>query len=154
MDVTYDVKCTPDGKLQALKSDICLECGYSDDLSGFCLMSVNRSLTQTYQVENCLTVTSGAQTNTPTKTAVRGPGEIQAGCIIETIIDHVASSTGVSAHEVRCLNMIRGDRETLGLEAPCGDKMHEYTTWQIWEKLEKEAQFQERRAEVLRLNAR
>jgi len=153
MDVNYDAKCSLDGKLQSLKTDLCLECGFSDDLSGFVLMSVNRSLTQTYKVDNCLSVTTGAHTNTPSKTAVRGPGEIQAGCIIETIIDHISAATGLSQHEVRKVNMIKATREETGLQAPCGDNMYEYTTWELWQQLEKQANFTERHAEVLRLNS-
>ena len=92
-------------------------------------------------------------TNTPSKTAVRGPGELQAACVIETVIDQVAFATGRSPHEIRCLNMLPSTAEGSEHKAPCGDVMFEYTTPHMWGQLEKDARFVERLAEVERFNA-
>lgn len=43
-------------------------------------------------------VSSLCRTNLPSRTAVRGPGEIEASYVMETIIEHVALKTGVPAH--------------------------------------------------------
>ena len=117
------------------------------------MMSVNRSLTQTYRFPNHCTTAHACYTNTPSKTAVRGPGELQAACIIESVIDRVAMATGRSSHEIRVSNMIGPSKEGSEHSAPCGDVMWEYTAFDMWKQLEKQASFEERLEAVNRINS-
>jgi len=98
------------------------------------------------------TVAHAVYTNTPSKTAVRGPGELQAACIIETVIDQVAFATGRGPHQIRCLNMLPSTTEGSEHRAPCGDIMYEFSTHRMWGQLEKDARFVERLGEVRRFN--
>jgi len=49
MKSEWDVVCDREGRMEGLKHVVHMEAGHSPDLTGFVMMSLNRSLTQTYR---------------------------------------------------------------------------------------------------------
>lgn len=52
-------------------------------------------------------------TNSASRTAVRGPGEIQASVCMETVLEHVAAALGVSGMAIRAVNLYPEDSPEL-----------------------------------------
>ena len=89
-DADYDVGFDADGRIHALSVNIKMNAGAYGDVSGFCVMSVAKAVDQVYHIPSLEVVAEGTVTALAPRTAVRGPGEIQASYIMETIIAHVA----------------------------------------------------------------
>jgi xanthine dehydrogenase molybdopterin-binding subunit B len=52
-------------------------------------------------------------TNSPSRTAVRAPGEIQASVGMETVLEHVAAALGVTGMAIRAANLYPEDSPEL-----------------------------------------
>jgi len=90
-----------------------------------------------------------AFTNSPSRTAVRGPGEIQGSFMIESIIEHVAAVTSVPAQVIRERNFYSDaeDKKDL-LVTPNKVPITNYTVPMMWRKLKASAKIDERFASV------
>ena len=103
---------------------------------------------------------------------MRGPGEIQASFIMESILEHVAAELGKSAHEVREVNIFKdlADRERCAAD-PTSPEIEKYSSqvalgtdvkggtyrnWPmlgIWEQLKASADYLGRERAVAEFNA-
>jgi indole-3-acetaldehyde oxidase len=121
-DVEYEVGFSADGIVEALHIETWMNSGCSPDISDFCVMSFAKAVDQAYSVNHLDIKVHSCKTDLPTRTAMRGPGEIQASFAIESVIEHVAThllhhklgpaSSGTSdintvAHAVRELNFMK-----------------------------------------------
>lgn len=152
--VEYDVGFESDGRITALHLNTALDGGIWADLSFFCNMAYGRGVDQGYFVPHMSSTATAYRTNTPTRTATRGPGEIQASYAIETVMEVVAHATGVPAQTVRELNMYtapaEGEEETRDLG---GSKLSHFTLPRVWSELKQTSQFEARVAAVEAFNA-
>ena len=152
-DATYEVAFERDGRVVALKVDGYLNCGFTPDLSGFVNNAFVSALSQAYRLPHLRVSSEALLTNLPTRTAVRGPGEIAASYVIETVLEHVAHATGLDAELVRRVNFF--DAATDGeqaLKAPNGTSLAPYTVPRLWEQLKAEAEYEAKLAAVRDFN--
>lgn len=94
---------------------------------------------------NCQLVT----TNTPSNTAVRGPGIAQAIIIGETMMEHLAAELGVDAEEFRKTNMMTEGETTMG-GLPLAPTA--YTLPRIWSELTASSEIEARKATIAGFN--
>ncbi|CAN1251655.1 Indole-3-acetaldehyde oxidase [Linum perenne] len=107
MKITYSVGYKSTGKITALKLDVLVNAGIYTDV---------------------------CKTNTVSRSAMRGPGEVQGSYIAEAIIEHVASTLSVDVDCVRKINLHTHD--SLKLFHPDGSgEAQEYTLTSLWDKL-------------------
>jgi xanthine dehydrogenase molybdopterin-binding subunit B len=92
------------GKIDGLKLQMYKNSGCSTDFSFFSLQAALAAINQVYYIPNCDVKGQLARTNCPARTVVRGPGEIEASYIMETIIEHVAQLAGKTPHAIREAN--------------------------------------------------
>ena len=69
------------GHVHALKVSVLLDAGWSKDITGFCVMALARAIEQTYYFPELDIDIIPLYTNTPSRTAMRGPSEIEASFI-------------------------------------------------------------------------
>ena len=101
------------GKITALNFEYHCDAGHSPDLTFFCAFALARASDECYYVPHMRTKVHCYMTNTATRTAVRGPGEIQATVGIETVLEHVAAALGLSGMVVRERNLYPADQPDL-----------------------------------------
>jgi len=152
MTVAYKVGFTEDAKLIALDVDIKQDGGFASDLSGFCNMACPRAVDQTYYIPHYRTRSRTFRTNKLSKTAVRGPGEIQGSYIMEEIIDHIAHELKITSTQVRDVNHYPEDEPEKCVD-PGGKPLTHYTIPRIWKELKAKADFDERQSKVHEFNA-
>ena len=136
--------------------------GFATDASAFCVMSLARAADQVYYVPDWEIKCTGMRTHLSPKTAMRGPGEIQASFIMESIMNAVAQdlwergqfkeSLSGLGHRLRIQNTYpAGDEEKL--VTPNGDKIQWFTMPELWRRCKENAHFDERAAAVEAFNA-
>lgn len=76
------------------------------------------------------------KTDLPTTTSMRAPGVVQSVFIIETIVDHVANSLGLSPDVVRQRNFYKAGQTT-----PYGQTIKYITLPTVWSKLMTETNY-------------
>lgn len=88
------------------------------------------------------------KTNTPNRSAVRAPGEIQASYTMETIIERIACETGLPPHVVRERNFYtEGNMNGLN-----GMPITNWTMPKLWDQLKSKGDFDTRMKSVLAYN--
>ncbi|PHU03514.1 Indole-3-acetaldehyde oxidase [Capsicum chinense] len=103
MKVTYSVGFKSSGKITALHLDILINSGITEDISPILPANVIKALKKydwgalSFDVKLC-------KTNLTSKSAMRGPGEVQGSYIAEAIIEHVAGLLSMEADSVRSKN--------------------------------------------------
>ena len=141
------------GNLCALKVQLYMDCGFSLDLSNFCVMVLARAVEQCYYVEELEIDVRPCKTRTPTRTAMRGPSEIEASYIIETILAHVASlcPAKITPDRVREINLFPNDKlvnlDGKVVPASC------WTVPRMWAELMETADVEMRRQRIAQFNA-
>ena len=60
-----------------------------------------------YNIPSLAITPYGVRTHTAKPTAMRAPGNVNQHAVMETIMEHVAAQTGLSAHQVRLVNLIK-----------------------------------------------
>eukprot|EP00939_MAST-03C_sp_MAST-3C-sp1_P001680 g1680.t1 len=172
MAVKYEAAYRPsDGLITALAADNLVTGGHCVSLSWFANVSFSQALSEAYGFEHCRTSSKMVFTNKAPRSAVRGPGEIQASTAVETVIEHVAHAAGISAHEVRKRNILRhpgaesatiekiaessppSDPEKCGKIPGSGKPATNFTIPKMWVALEKSADYAARAAGIDRFNA-
>lgn len=104
MKIIYSVGFKSDGKITALQLDILIDAGMSADISPIMPRNILGSLKKydwgalSFDVKVC-------KTNNPSRTAMRGPGEVQGSFIAEAVIEHVASTLSMQVDHVRNINL-------------------------------------------------
>ncbi|OEL34402.1 Indole-3-acetaldehyde oxidase [Dichanthelium oligosanthes] len=104
MKICYSVGFKSDGKITALHIDLFIDAGMTKDVSPIIPHNFIEALKKynwgafSYEVKVC-------KTNTATKSAMRGPGEVQGSYVAEAIVEHVASALSTDANLVRHRNL-------------------------------------------------
>ncbi|KAM0951938.1 putative oxidoreductase [Dioscorea sansibarensis] len=132
MKVTYSVGFKSSGKITALHVDLVINAGISVDVSPILPHNIIGSLKK-YNWGALSFTAKVCKTNISTKSAMRGPGEVQGSFIAEAIIEHVASSLSVHANLVRKVNLHNLESLRMFHEG-CGGEASEYTLPYIFDK--------------------
>ena len=104
MKICYSVGFKSDGKITALHIDLFINAGMTKDVSPTIPHNFIEALKKynwgafSYEAKVC-------KTNTTTKSAMRGPGEVQGSYVAEAIVEHVASALSTDANLVRHRNL-------------------------------------------------
>ncbi|XP_066328062.1 indole-3-acetaldehyde oxidase-like [Miscanthus floridulus] len=146
MKVKYSVGFKSDGKITALHIDLGINAGISPDVSPIIAAPIIGSLKK-YNWGNLAFDTKVCKTNVSSKSAMRGPGDVQGSFIAEAIIEHVASALSVDTNTIRRKNL--HDFESLVVFF--GDTAGEASTYSLvtmFDKLASSPEYQ-RRAEMV-----
>jgi xanthine dehydrogenase large subunit len=149
--VRYDVGFDDDGRIQGLDLMLASRCGMSADLSP----SINdRAM---FHSDNCyylpeVRITSyRCRTNTVSNTAFRGFGGPQGMLAIEQVVDEIARQIGRDPLDVRRINLYGTDDRNV---TPYHQVVEDNIAPEIIDRLERSADYRERRQAVERFNAR
>ncbi|CAL4927748.1 unnamed protein product [Urochloa decumbens] len=112
MKVKYSVGFKSDGKITALHLDLGINAGISPDASPAMPRAIIGALKK-YNWGALEFDTKLCKTNVSSKSAMRGPGDVQGSFIAEAIIEHVASALSVDTNTIRRKNL--HDFETLAV---------------------------------------
>ena len=143
----YKAGMKKDGSLKFLEVDVFSNGGYSHDLS---VPVMDRAL---FHIDNvyrwpALTARGNVcRTNQPTHTAFRGFGGPQGMVITETVMQHLAESSGLQLDFLKAHNMYHdGDRTHFG------QKLEHFFVPSLWEKAHAIADVEERKAKIVEFN--
>ncbi|GJN24593.1 hypothetical protein PR202_gb12343 [Eleusine coracana subsp. coracana] len=104
MKICYSVGFKSDGKITALHVDLFINAGMTKDVSPAIPHNFIEMLKKynwgafSYDAKVC-------KTNIATRSAMRGPGEVQGSYVAEAIIEHVASALSTDANLIRRRNL-------------------------------------------------
>jgi len=149
MIADYKMGCDADGKIQAYQMNAKVDAGVGNDFTGFVCGEVVGNVDSVYAIPNIDSKVTPVMSNTPSNTAMRAPGLVQATLITEQAIDALAAKHGMDSSEMRIKNLMT--QETAGtLE---GGRILDYTAGNIVEQLKAKCDFDLRKAEVAAFNA-
>eukprot|EP00658_Telonema_sp_P-2_P030507 TRINITY_DN23012_c0_g1_i2.p1 TRINITY_DN23012_c0_g1~~TRINITY_DN23012_c0_g1_i2.p1 ORF type:complete len:1326 (-),score=305.56 TRINITY_DN23012_c0_g1_i2:8-3985(-) len=128
----YTVGYEDDGTITALNFDYHCDAGHSADTTFFFAFALCRASDECYYVPNMSVKCHVYTTNTASRTACRGPGEIQATVAMETVLEHVAALLGVPGMAVRAKNLYPQHQPELWVDL-AGNPFTQYTVPRMWE---------------------
>ncbi|XP_071965549.1 xanthine dehydrogenase/oxidase-like [Antedon mediterranea] len=108
----YKVGFTNDGKIQALKIDMYMNCGHSQDLSLSVMERAMFHVQNVYYIPNVEAHGYCCKTNISSNTAFRGFGSPQSTLAVENWISDIALACGISQNKVREINMLQVGQST------------------------------------------
>ena len=129
---------------------VVMDAGCSTDFSAYLATEITNNLELVYHVEHYRASVQVVWTNTPSNTAVRGPGLSQAIAISETMMEHMALTLGEDIHSFRKKNLMH-ERNCLTMHKP-PHLLKSYTVPRIWEELEKSAELGARGVAIAAFN--
>ncbi|HZZ19749.1 MAG TPA: xanthine dehydrogenase small subunit, partial [Opitutaceae bacterium] len=147
----FSVGHDKDGMILGAEVDLCSDGGWSMDLSQPVLDRALFHLDNSYYIPAVRFTGLIAKTNVASNTAYRGFGGPQGMLVMEEIVDRIARRTGLAPEVVRDRNLYRGSGET--------NKTHFFQDIgdnrlrDVWNLVQKQAGFAERRAAVDAWNA-
>ncbi|KZE33201.1 xanthine dehydrogenase molybdenum binding subunit apoprotein [Crenobacter luteus] len=149
--ILYDIAHDDDGRIQGLKIEYRLRCGFSADLSG---PVGDRAIFHTdnaYYLDEFDILSIRGKTNTQSNTAFRGFGGPQGIIAIEYMIDTIARKLGKDPLDVRKINFYgKTDRNVTPYQMTVEDNViHELVA-----ELEETSEYRKRRQEVNEFNAK
>ncbi|XP_071726440.1 abscisic-aldehyde oxidase-like isoform X2 [Rutidosis leptorrhynchoides] len=133
MKINYTVGFKSNGKITALHLDVLVNAGMSTDISPILPSNMIGTLKKynfgalSFDFKIC-------KTNHSSKSAMRGPGEVQASYIAEAVIEHIASVLNIDVGLIREINFHDFDSLKLFYGVSAGEPL-EYTLPTIWDKL-------------------
>ncbi|XP_066389467.1 indole-3-acetaldehyde oxidase-like isoform X3 [Miscanthus floridulus] len=146
MKICYSVGFRSDGKFTALHIDLFINAGMTKDVSLIIPHNFIEALKKynwgafSYEAKVC-------KTNIATKSAMRGPGEVQGSYVAEAIIEHVSSMLSADANLVRHRNL--HTVESLALfHSECTEDAMGYTLHSICDQVTASETYQ-RRLEII-----
>ncbi|XP_066389178.1 indole-3-acetaldehyde oxidase-like isoform X3 [Miscanthus floridulus] len=146
MKICYSVGFKSDGKFTALHIDLFINAGMTKDVSLIIPHNFIEALKKynwgafSYEAKVC-------KTNIATKSAMRGPGEVQGSYVAEAIIEHVSSMLSADANLVRHRNL--HTVESLALfHSECTEDAMGYTLHSICDQVTASETYQ-RRLEII-----
>lgn len=146
MKICYSVGFKTDGKITALHIGLFINAGITKDISLIIPHNFIEALKKynwgafSYEAKVC-------RTNLATKSAMRGPGEVQGSYVAEAIIEHVASTLSADANLVRHKNL--HTVESLALfHSECTEDAMGYTLHSICDQVTASENYQ-RRLEII-----
>nr|ADR31354.1 ABA aldehyde oxidase [Solanum lycopersicum] len=146
MKITYSVGFKSNGKITALHLDVLVNAGITEDISPVIPSNFIGALKKydwgalSFDVKVC-------KTNLTTKSAMRGPGEVQGSYIAEAIMEHVASVLSLEVDSVRNQNVHTFESLKL-FYGDCAGVIGDYTLPGIIDKLATSSNFV-RRTEMI-----
>ncbi|XP_021692639.1 indole-3-acetaldehyde oxidase isoform X2 [Hevea brasiliensis] len=150
MKITYSVGFKSNGKITALHLDILINAGITLDCSPLMPKAIVGALKKydwgalSFDIKLC-------KTNLSSKSAMRGPGDLQGSYIAEAVIEQVASFLPMEADTVRAINFHTYDSLQLFYGVAAGDPL-EYTLTSIWDKLATSSSFDQRTEMIQEFN--
>jgi xanthine dehydrogenase large subunit len=146
----YEVGFDDDGRITGLKLALLTNCGFSADLSGPVADRAVFHVDNAYFLGDVEIVSYRCKTNVQSHTAFRGFGGPQGMIVTEAILGDIARALGKDALDVRKANFYGIDeRNVTHYQMPVEDNiLHPLVA-----KLEQDARYRERRAEIARWNA-
>ncbi|KVH90442.1 [2Fe-2S]-binding [Cynara cardunculus var. scolymus] len=151
MKINYTVGFKSNGKITALHLDILLNAGMAPDISPIMPWNMVGALKKydwgafSFDIKVC-------KTNHSSKSAMRGPGEVQATYIAEAVIEHVAAVLLIDVGSVRETNFHTFDSLRLFYGNDSAGEPLEYTLPTIWTKLMRSSNFADRVEKVKKFN--
>ncbi|KAG9154104.1 hypothetical protein Leryth_000583 [Lithospermum erythrorhizon] len=150
MKITYSVGFKSSGKITALNLDILIDAGISVDISPI-LPSLLLGSFKKYDWGALSFNITLCKTNNISRSAMRGPGEVQGSYIAEAIIEQVASTLHMEPDSVRNNNLHTFESLNRFYADSAGVNV-EYTLPVIWDKLASSSRFFERIQMIERFN--
>ena len=151
-DFRADYRCGVDasGVLTGIEMELAARCGCSADLSmGVCDRALFHA-DNAYYYPAATIRSRRLRTDTVSNTAFRGFGGPQGMIVAERVMDEAAIVLGLDPLEVRKRNLYRPGRDT----TPYGMTVEEHVLADIIEDLERTSEYQSRREDAARFNAR
>jgi xanthine dehydrogenase large subunit len=146
----YDVGFDAQGRILALTVMLASRCGYSADLSGPVNDRAVFHLDNAYFLENVEIISHRCKTHTVSNTAFRGFGGPQGMMVIEHVIDAIARTLQKDPIDVRRINFYgTRDRNV----TPYGQTVEDNLIHTIFDRLEVDGQYRERRQALQEWNA-
>ncbi|ONM10126.1 aldehyde oxidase4 [Zea mays] len=150
MKVKYSVGFKSDGKITALHIDLGINAGISPDVSPMLPPAIIGALKK-YNWGNLAFDTKVCKTNVSSKSAMRGPGDVQGSFIAEAIIEHVASALSVDTNTIRRKNLHDFESLVVFFEDAAGEAST-YSLVTMFDKLASSPEYQRRAAMVEHFN--
>ncbi|KAG2545360.1 hypothetical protein PVAP13_9KG426185 [Panicum virgatum] len=150
MKVKYSVGFKSDGKITALHLDLGINAGISPDVSPLMPPAIIGALKK-YNWGNLAFDAKVCKTNVSSKSAMRGPGDVQGSFIAEAIIEHVASALSVDTNTIRRKNL----HDYKSLAVFYGESAGEASTYSLatmFDKLASSPDYQQRAEMVEHFN--
>ncbi|CAJ2653767.1 unnamed protein product [Trifolium pratense] len=150
MKITYNVGFKNDGKITALELDILVDAGIYVDISVALPHNIVTALKKydwgalSFDIKVC-------RTNLPSRSAMRGPGELQGSFIAEAVIENVAATLSIDVDSVRSINL-HTHKSLQSFYDHCYGEPFEYTLPSIWSKLAVSANYEQRTEMVKEFN--
>ncbi|CAH9100152.1 unnamed protein product [Cuscuta epithymum] len=150
MKVTYTVGFMSSGKITALHLNILINAGITTDISPVIPMNMIGAIKKydwgalSFDVKVC-------KTNHFSKSAMRGPGEVQGSFIAEAVMEHVAAVLSMNVDSIRTKNLHTFESLNLFYGHSVG-ALVDYTLPNIMERLSRSSNFLERSEMIERFN--
>ncbi|XP_050904044.1 abscisic-aldehyde oxidase isoform X2 [Lathyrus oleraceus] len=150
MKITYSAGFKNDGKITALELEILVDAGIYMDISVVMPHNIVTALKKydwgalSFDIKVC-------QTNLPSRSAMRGPGEVQGSFIAEHIIENVAATLSIDVDSVRSINL-HTHKSLQSFYDHCYGEPFEYTLPSIWSKIAVSANYEQRTEMVKEFN--
>jgi xanthine dehydrogenase large subunit len=150
--VDYDVAFDGEGRIAAVEGRFAARCGWSSDLSGPVTDRALFHADNAYFYPHVRLESRPQKTHTVSNTAFRGFGGPQGVVAAERMIEEIALALGRDPLEIRKRNFYGqpGDGRDL---TPYHQRVEDNIIARLVEELEDSADYQARRAEILRRNA-
>ncbi|MCI22540.1 abscisic-aldehyde oxidase-like, partial [Trifolium medium] len=139
------------GKITALHLEILVDAGIYPDVSVIMPRNIAGALKKydwgalSLDIKLC-------KTNHPSRSAMRGPGDLQGSFIAEGIIENVAATLSMDVDSVRSINLHTYTSLKEFYDDSCGEPL-EYTMPLIWNKLAVSANYELRANKVKEFNS-
>ncbi|CAJ1971163.1 unnamed protein product [Sphenostylis stenocarpa] len=150
MKITYSVGFRNDGKITALELQILVDAGIYVDISAVMPHNIVSALKK-YDWGALAVDIKVCRTNRPSRSAMRGPGEVQGSFIAEAIIENVAATLSMDVDSVRSINLHTYKSLQSFYEYSHGEPC-EYTLPSIWSKLAVSSNYDQRTKMVQEFN--
>jgi len=145
----YTVGFDDTGRLQGLKLNMAVNCGFSADLSGPVADRAVFHADNAYFLEDVDIASYRCKTNTQSNTAFRGFGGPQGMIVIEAIMGDIARTLGRDPLDVRRRNLYGiGERDTTHYQMKVEDNILE----PLLKRLEQTSQYRQRRKAIAAWN--
>ncbi|HYS81520.1 MAG TPA: xanthine dehydrogenase molybdopterin binding subunit [Anaeromyxobacteraceae bacterium] len=147
----WEVGFDDEGRIRGLELVLASRCGFSPDLSGAINDRAMLHADNCYYLEDVSITSHRCKTNTVSNTAFRGFGGPQGMMAIEAIVDAIARELGQDPLQIRRRNFYgRAGRDLTPYEM----RVDDFVIPELVDELERSSQYQERRRELARFNAR
>ncbi|XP_064388596.1 xanthine dehydrogenase/oxidase-like [Halichondria panicea] len=143
--VRYKLGSTKEGVITAIDVEIFADCGVAPNENAISV--VRDFIDNAYYVPNWKIATQPCKTNTPANVFCRSPGTLPSIFMMETMIDHLATSLGMDVEVVKVANLYKNGHMTL-----VGKELTNCNMSRIWEQLYQSAEVDRRKKEISEYN--